>query len=665
MNINTGDIISYKSSLYLSQEYIIDQTGINAGYLRVAKCRAKKGTSKSWQNVELFNRAYFKYTDIPASSKCNLPTRDNLQSLAIKYDTDIVSLINAAKEETKKRFLGMYKNDTDLAVAAAIIHEASKYVTNNKVSFSKSAFFTELAEEIRLNELKHLPKTWRNLRDKIEEYHNNSLISDVIFAKNIGNNNRAKFANDETIKAWLITFIESQKNYSAAYIHRKIKQMSLQTDIDAPSIRWVSNFMADPETQYLTQQRYGSGSRFNRKYIPSVPTKTAVFAGDCWQIDGTRVNIIDHKGTYINRQGKKVTGQKFLYIVAVRDVMSGNILGWEYCYEESADAVINALAMAVRNTGYLPYEFVYDRFPGHNTEDWQNIEQYMQDKGTKMTLAYKADGKANIERWWGTLQDVFMMDSDLYYGQGIKSTRRHAHRSKEYVQAMRQWATKNSFDYDDACRETDNIMNSYLNTPFSDYSRKFKSIDQSPVQLHEESDKPNTYPITDYEWCFLFGLKKQVSISNYMIHTQIDNAQYYYGIDDCDVIAKYTGVKLTNCFDCEDLNTVHLFDGEVYVGSFAGIEPAQQFGPNKDMRAVGKLKAIATKVDTDRKAKRAKIKDKELEVAMEQETDHDVSEMNMMQGGMLAKHSYEANETAFLLEEWDEGDVVVTAKHQY
>ncbi|WP_165020154.1 integrase catalytic domain-containing protein [Dysgonomonas sp. ZJ279] len=661
MNVNTGDIISYKSSLYLSQEYILDHAGISAGYLRVAKSRANKGTSESWQNVELHNTSYFKYANIPASSKCNLPTRDNLQMLAVRYDTDIVSLINTAKEDTTKDFLGLYKNDEDLALAAAIIHEANKYIINNKVSFAKSAFFDELADEIKLQDLKHLPKTWRNVRDKVQEYHNTSKITDLVFAKNKGNNHRTKFANDETIKAWLITFIESQKNYSAAFIHRKVKRMSLQSGIDHPSVRWISNFLADPETQYLTQQRYGSNSRFNRKYIPSIPTKTAVFAGDCWQIDGTRVNIIDHKATYINKQGKKVTGQKFLYIIAVRDVMSGMPLGWEYCYEETADAVINALAMAVRTAGYLPYEFVYDRFPGHNTTEWQTIETYMRAKGTRMTIAYKADGKANIERWWGTLQDVFMMDSDLYYGQGIKSTRRHAHRSKEYVQSMRQWANKNHFNYDDACKETDKIVNSYLNTPFSEYSTKFKSIDQSPMELHEESDKPNTYPITDHDWCFLFGLNKQVSIFNYMIHTQIDNAHYYYGIDDCDVIAKYTGVKLTNCFDYENLDTVHLYDGDEYVGSFAGIEPAQQFGPDRDMRAVGRLKSIATKVDTDRKAKRAKIKDTELDVAIQ----HEASEVNMMQGGILPKHTYEDSESAFLLEEWDEGDVVITAKHQY
>jgi hypothetical protein len=282
--------------------------------------------------------------------------------------------------------------------------------------------------------------------------------------------------------------------------------------------------------------------------------------------------------------------------------------------------------------------------------------------GTIMTVTHNADGKAHIERWWDTLQNVFMMDSDLYYGEGIRSTRRHAHRSKEYVAGMRKWANDNHFDYDDACKETDNIVNRYLNTPLSEYSTKFAKIDQSPAELHAGSDKPNTYAVSDHDWCFLFGLNKQVSVANHMIHTQIDNVQHYYGIDDCDVIAKYTGVKLTNCYDYNDLSTVHLFDGDDYIGSFSEITPAQRFGPDKDMRAVGKLTAIHEKVKVHRAKKRAEIAD--IEVSIQED---DYSEVAMMQGGMMPKHNYEQAETDYLLAmyEIEEEEIKVTAKTQY
>ena len=660
--MKAGDIINYNSELYLSQDYILENTGVNYKYLRVAKSRANKGTSQSWRHQEILNQCYFAYNSLPTTAQTKLLPLTDLLDYAKETNDDHKTIIEAARQSSYTKFLHLLKQQ-DIATSAAIIHEASVFVSMNKISFSKSAFFEKLANEIEIQQIKYLPKTWRNLRDKIKEYASGTPITDIIGAKNKGNQNRTKHANNKVLESWLITLLESQKNFSAAYVFRQIRRMSVQHGMaDFPSVRWISDYLAKPETQYITQQRYGANSRFNHKLRAYVPTQSALFAGDCWQIDGTRVNIIDHKATYINKAGKKVTGQKFLYIIAVRDVMSGMPLGWEYCYEESETAVTNALAMAVRNAGYLPYEFIYDRFPGHNTNEWKRIETLMRMAGTIMTVTYKAEGKPHIERWWGTLQDVFMMDSDLYYGEGIKSTRRYAHRSKEYVASMRKWASDNKFNYDDACKETDNIVNRYLNTPFSEYSKKFASIDQSPAQLHEESDKPNTYPITDYNWCLLFGLNKEVSISNYMIKTDIDSVTHYYGIDDCDVIAKYTGVKLTNCFDYEDLSTVHLFDGNEYVGSFAEITPAQRFGPNKDMRAVGKLNSIAERVNADRKAKRAKIKEVELV-----EVDEDYSEVSMMQGGMIPKHNYEDAETAYLLDEWqDESeDIRITAKNQY
>lgn len=661
--MKTGDIINYNSDIYLSQDYILEHAGVSYGYLRKAKCLANKGTSGSWMHIELLNKSYFEYSKLPVTTQNILPTKQSLQNRATSYNNDIVSIIKTAKEDTINSYLKIYGKNQDLALSAAIIHEANKYIINSNISFSKSSFFEKLANEIGIQQIKYLPKTWRNLRDKIQAYASGTPITDIIGEKNKGNQNRTKHANNDILKSWLVGLIESQKNYSAAYIFRQIRRMSVQNGMtDFPSVRWISDYMNEPETQYITQQRYGANSRFNHKHRVYVPTQSALFAGDCWQIDGTRVNIIDHKATYINKAGKKVTGQKFLYIVAVRDVMSGMILGWEYCYEESATAVINALAMAVGNAGYVPYEFIYDRFPGHNTAEWQRIETYMRIAGTIMTVSHDANRKAHIERWWDTLQNVFMMDSDLYYGEGIKSTRRYAHRSKEYVAGMRKWANDNHFNYDDACKETDDIVNRYLNTPFSEYSRKFKTIDQSPVQLHAESDKPNTYAISDYDWCFLFGLNKQVSIANHMIHTQIDNVQHYYGIDDCDVIARYTGVKLTNCFDYEDLSTVHLYDGDRYIGSFSEITPAQQFGPNKDMRAVGKLTAINEKVKVHRAKKRAEIKDVEVPV---QEDDY--SEVAMMQGGIMKKHSYEDAESAYLLDDWknEDEEIVITAKNQY
>jgi Integrase core domain. len=687
MNIISGDILNHNAELWLSEDYIRRATTVDADYLRVAKSRAKKSSTDtaSWRHDNIQEKCYFRYTCVPAKYRAELPNQEQLLSNAVKPHDEVCDLVTDAQWNSFKQFLPQYANYTfakskTLAQSAAIIHEAKNYVEVKGLSYSKSAFFERLSRELELQQIKYLPKSWRNLRDKVKAYAQGEPITNLVSPKNEGNANTAKFINNDLINGWIIELADSQRNYSAAFIYRKIRLMSEQSGLDNhPSERWVSDYLAKPETKFLIANRYGHDSRFNQVYRGYTPTQSAIFAGDCWQIDGTRVNIIDHRASWTNKDGKRVSGQKFLYIIAVRDVMSGHILGWEYCYEESAHAVINAIAMAVRNTGYLPYELIYDRFPGHNSESWAWVEANMQREGVKMTMTHKAEGKANIERWWGTLQTVFMMESDLYYGEGVKSSRRYAHRAKEYVTEMRSWATKNGFDFDDACRESDKFIDNYVNRPYSDYSRKFSHIDQSPAQLHTESDKPNTYAVTEQLYCYMFGLRKWVSIRKYMIETQIEGATYYYGIDDCEVVEKYTSVKLLNCFDYEDLGRVHLYDGEKYLGTFAEIKPAQRFGPDKDMRAVGKTKAINEKMTKHRTERLMDIQNRKSDAVetrpatSQTESEEPVEitpELGMFQGGKLKKPVYEAAETAFLREEWgasedDEEEIIISTKDQY
>ena len=637
------NVIRQDNSIFISQDYLLSQ-GVSANYLRVAKSRSGRFTD-SWSHATINNVCYFQYNSLPRSTTARLETYETLNEKAVETHNYITEIVQTARLYGFKAFLKSMTHDE--AVSMAVISEASRYVHNNGISFRKSAFFEALANEIRVQNLKYLPVSWRNLRDKIENYTNGVQETAIVKAKNRGNQNRAilKPNEDNILLTWLLDLGRDDRNYSYAFIWRKLRNLCAQHSIKSPSERWVTGFLAKPETQSIIHKKYGKNSRFNHKYRAYTPTKSALYAGDCWDIDGTRVNIIDHHARITNKEGKRVSARKFLYIVVVRDVMSGLPLGWEYCYEESEQAVNNALAMAVRNTMYLPYEIRYDRFPGHNTERWLWLENALRQKGVIMTQTSKAEGKATTERWFGTLQSVFMAESPLYYGEGIKSSRSHAHRSKEYVQKMHKWAMQNGFNFDDACNETDRIIENYCSTKFSDWSTKYKHIDKTPIELHADCTKPNVSFIEKSAFCYLFGLKKSVAPANFMIKTEIEKATYYYGIDDYDVIEQYTGVKLLNCFDYEDLDTVYLFDGNKLVGSFSRIEPAQQYGKNKDMRAVGKLQKIARGVDERRMRRLAELSEVSAHFAD--------SEVDILLSGKISKQSYETAETAFLHNDWE------------
>jgi hypothetical protein len=134
-------------------------------------------------------------------------------------------------------------------------------------------------------------------------------------------------------------------------------------------------------------------------------------------------------------------------------------------------------------------------------------------------------------------------------------------------------------------------------------------------------------------------------------------------------------VKLMNCFDFEDLDKVHLYDDETYLGTFTQLTPAQQFGPDKDMRAVGKIKAIAEKVKDHRTAKMANITAKTYaateilhELNASEEPMQVSSEVGILLTGRISKPDYEAAESAYQLEEWgnaEEEEVTVNVRNQY
>lgn len=663
---NLGEIIDYQATLWLAESYVVRMAGVKSAYLRVAKSRAKKNHDASWQHESLSGCTYFRYESLPERTAMMLAPLATLQQNAIRHSNEITTLVDTARLRAPQ-FVGQV--DEPLTDAASIIHHARLHVSNFNISFKKSAFFKALGNEIAQQQVKHLPKEWRNIRDKVKAYNEGTPLNELLKVKGKGNDNRAVYTRNNLLLAWLIELGCSQKNYTYEHIQRKLALMCEQHGLkSAPAIRWVGDFLNTPNTQFLIQKRFGEKSRFNQKHRGYTPTQSAIYAGDCWDIDGTRVNIVDHRANKkaATAEGNKVA-QRFLYIVAVRDVMSGQPMGWSFGYSEDHTMVIDAVAMAVRNAEYLPYEMRYDRFPGHQKDEWRRVESELRKAGVEMTQTVNADGKAGIERWWGTLQTVFMSESDYYYGEGIRSTRRYAHRSKEYMLKLRQESQRIGFNFDMAVEETERIIDAYMNTPYSAYSRKFKKIEKSPYELHAESDKPNTIHLEQAHYCQLFGLRKEVSIRNYMIQTQINGATYYYAIDDVRLIEQYTGKKLLNCFDYEDLDSVHLFDGNNYLGMFNRIEPAQQYGPEKDMRAVGKMKAIDTKV----KAHRAKKQQEYADVLNSLETQEDMeqaisSEMEIMLAGRVPKGEYEEAESGMLQEAWtNENNIEISVRRDY
>ena len=406
-----------------------------------------------------------------------------------------------------------------------------------------------------------------------------------------------------------------------------------------PSVSWFEGILADFENKLMAIGRWGEKGRNAQIYKHYNPIENALYAGDCWQMDGTRANLISYK----DETGK----ERFAYMVVVRDVHSGAILGLSIGLAESAWMYINALRMAVQNTGYLPYEIVTDRFPGHNKKDWVELTDRLKISGVKITYTHEATGKAKLERFFNTLQSVFMALSNYYYGEGIQGHRPFSHRSAEALNKMKKAAKEVGWSFDKACDETENIIGIYNATPLSKYSDKFKKIDKSPLQLHEDSPKENVKIIPVWKTLKYFGYHKTLTIRSSYIITEFQNTEYIYA-PSIEIVLKHKEVMIA--YDLNNLNSVHVFtaDGRTYLGEAQEQKRAQVYGPNADYSGLAKSK------------ERGRLLKEAIAAKYQEIVGHTTySETDLLMNGLNSKAEIEAAETAYLMQGFDTDEVKI------
>jgi hypothetical protein len=610
------DVLRKRGEIWVSEKMLMANCKLSSEYIRIARSRfkeslPKKATSKfppdtgiSWRWAKVDGVYYYDYKRIPPRYQAQLPPADELRGGgALVPRGKWMDVIRQAVEHGYRDYMHAYPGypeakTVQLAKAAAVLQAAIDYVRDSGYDVRRASFYVEFVQDITHAGVPYLPSTHRILKDKVlKVIQGGAAITEVIDLPRLGNRNAKKY-DDPEIVAWLFQMRNMPQNYTNSHIIRKLRFLCELAVKPKPSVSWFNNELAKPFTKYLTADgRFGRNGRRGGMYKGYIPVENAMFAGDCWQADGTRVNLIGHKG----KDGR----QEFLYIIAVRDVYSGDILGWHLDTKEDRWGWICAIKMAVAVSGYLPYELVADKFPGHNTPEWETVERRLLREGMQVTKTSTATGKARIERMFGTLQTVFMQDSDYYYGEGIQSRRDYAHRSAEYLAHMQRKANKDGWDFDAAFQEANRIIEAYRSTPLSHYSRKYASIELSPRELHAQCERPHTTTVEPWTFVELFGLEKRVRLrSQGLIKTEIQRIEYMYTVQEYSTISHYRDVAI--CYDMDDLSTVYLFEASEdvnrkYLGEAHEQRKVQMYGPGAD-RKTGKMKARLKDLEERRKA---------------------------------------------------------------
>lgn len=586
------------------------QTSCNNRFLKsVPKHRRKQSilpdTSASWRFAKIEGRTYYDYDRLPDNRKEKMPCKEEIirqykAALEQGRQGDLKSQIEHALTYEYESYLRLYSEYGELralllAKAAAVVTEAVRYIRERDLGTSRMTFFADLAAIVDELQISYLPTNYRRLKQKVVAAYEGEAIEEVIKLPRAGNQNSRKYEDGEII-GWITYMRAMPQNYTGTHITRKLKLMCQLAEKKCPSKSWVEAQMAKPRMKFLTMQRFGSGRKADRMK-GYMPVQNSLFAGDCWQVDGTRVNLISHKG----QQGK----EQFLYIISVIDVHSGDLIGWHFDTKEDRWGYLNALKMACSMTGYLPWEIVIDRFPGHKTDEWKTFENRIKHKGTRITVTSKKTGKAKVERMFSTLQTVFMQDSIYYYGEGVQSRNDYAHRSPEYLKKIQKQARSENWDFEAACNEANQIIEAYRSTKLSEYSRKYHDVHFSPRQLCQISEIPHAVRVEAWDYIDLFGLEKSIQISNSgMIRTEIQRMRYVYTIDDYETIRDHKRVRMG--YDMDDLSVVYLYEdsddaGRGFLCIATEQRAAQVYGPDADLSTIGEQKKRIDNIERKRR----------------------------------------------------------------
>ena len=186
----------------------------------------------------------------------------------------------------------------------------------------------------------------------------------------------------------------------------------------------VRNYLYRPEIERIWYaHRYGelkAKEKYQRQNRTILPSRR----DSLWYSDGTKLNYY-----YRTPESKTATCQ----VYEVMDVYSETLLGYHISQVENFEAQYHAYKMAIRTSGYKPYEIKYDNQGGHrkgeNSDFLLNIARH-----AIRTAPYNGKSKT-IESVFGRFQAQFLRRDWFFTGQNVTATKEESHANLEFILA--------------------------------------------------------------------------------------------------------------------------------------------------------------------------------------------------------------------------------------
>ena len=337
-------------------------------------------------------------------------------------------------------------------------------------------------------------------------------------------------------------------------IHKQINFWAIRNGHDQISLSSLKKIIADPIIQNQSKPSRNGKEWMKRHFDPFFIRKHPEKNGELWELDGSRFQF-----PYATDKGVG-----FLWFFVVMDIHSRRIVGYSCGKSETHGLVIEAIAQAVLNTGYLPYEMIIDNGSCFNHEKFKLLEENMSFiAGTyvRRHLPKHAQDKAHVERFFSTFQTTVCKGKFGYVGEGIRSKREEGRPSREKLDEFMK--SKNLRSEVEIRQLLDELI-----------------IEYNALKIHEDRHAPDIAfkiakfhsdirYVSENQYALLFSDSiKEYQVRNSCILLSEGNrsAQFQYIIYDPDLRIRLNGTKVHIRYNRLDRSKIKLFDcNEIFI----------------------------------------------------------------------------------------------------
>jgi transposase InsO family protein len=595
--------------LYLSVEELVAY-GISQNTVYVGVYRAKKISSNSpqyanWRGIELGGILYIAYDSIPPKSRALLPDKSCLleqyklaHSLAARQQAQVVvtglqaqvhhALQNGYIDYMKDYWdalQGQYPKPTatQLAQAAAVL-AVGVALSYRRGWTTQLPHYAQLVADARLKYLNSRSAAY--LRQKIKAAVELGVVA-LIQPKNLGNTARLKYS------AWhqhMAEVIYAQpEQYSYPQIHMKLNARAEQLGLAPVSWGWLKQYLARPEVQNRNMLTRMGKAVYRDVLRPHTKRVEAMYAGDCWVMDGTRAAF-----AYRKEDGK--TGYLDLFVVL--DAHSLMVVGWAAHDNEDGLLVEAAIRRAVKATGHIPYEVLSDNSSAVQSELISTLFEGFARIGGQFTQRFAKVGNARdkvVERWFSTFDNTVCRAFANWTGEGIKSKRKNARKAPEaYVAIKQHLPTRQAM-----LAELAYAIELY-NTHIPHESRKGAALGLSPAERYARSEKPHVTQVDTLLAAHLLWSRRVVTVRSSMVKLTLRHVEHFFRIGDVAAVDAVNGTQVEVRYDADDLQAVALFRAGQFLCMAEAVKRVQGYAATQtaaDLRQAAADAAHADKLE--------------------------------------------------------------------